>query len=749
LLSAVTTEHRLAGCQPEPLLSYLKGLGVLRLVAEQADPEATGCWAPDGFVLTCRLDEERLARFFLDDYQPTPILSPWNGSSGFGKEGEQELGAIERSDLARLAPFREAALVARRLWERLGGDKGRKAELIAACRAEFPESAVPWIDASAVLVDDRVVYPPVLGTGGNDGRLDFSRNFHQRILEVVGLGRSAPASRRAWLDAALDGTPSTLLPASPGQFDPGAAGAPNSAPTGAADGLVNPWDWVLLIEGSLLFAAGAARRLAASTAGRAAAPFTVEASAAGYATATAAEKSRGELWLPLWSRPAPYGEVRRLFAEARADWQGRRATSALDLVRATGDLGVDRGITAFSRHVLAERNGRSTIATPAGRVGVTRRPAVVPLSDLDDWMNRVRRAGDAPAAIGAGLRKLERVMFSAAASPRPDLVPVLVAAAELNAAVARSAGVRALVPDLRLRGRQWLNAIDIAHPKETELRLAVSLASGVDGASGRCALRRLVMTGWKGEVVSPAAVQGVGIRPAIEVVAAAHARRAIERTADQREERATDQPGVVSAFDRGWPASLADVVALATGQIDEARFDQLLRAFLLLDIPPGGMLRAPARGLPVPPALAVLVPFYGPAGGEGGEGGEGAGGEGGEGGGEVGEPATWRHRLAAARLRPEASWVAQLVAGQVEAPLAAAVRRLRIAGLRPLVDAKCASLGLRPRSGVWLAAALLVPLRPEKRIDLLNRVCPGPEDEKGPENPMQQNHEQGGGNAQA
>ena len=37
-------EIMLHGCAPEPLMSYLKALGVLRLVAEQADSEAKGAW---------------------------------------------------------------------------------------------------------------------------------------------------------------------------------------------------------------------------------------------------------------------------------------------------------------------------------------------------------------------------------------------------------------------------------------------------------------------------------------------------------------------------------------------------------------------------------------------------------------------------------------------------------------------------------------------------------------------------------
>lgn len=36
--------HRLDGCAPTPLAHYLKALGVLRLVAEQLDPQARGWW---------------------------------------------------------------------------------------------------------------------------------------------------------------------------------------------------------------------------------------------------------------------------------------------------------------------------------------------------------------------------------------------------------------------------------------------------------------------------------------------------------------------------------------------------------------------------------------------------------------------------------------------------------------------------------------------------------------------------------
>ena len=64
-------------------MGYLKALGVLRLVSEQADPDARGCWRDGVFALETKLDRKGLVKFFLDEYSPTPLLAPWNAGSGF------------------------------------------------------------------------------------------------------------------------------------------------------------------------------------------------------------------------------------------------------------------------------------------------------------------------------------------------------------------------------------------------------------------------------------------------------------------------------------------------------------------------------------------------------------------------------------------------------------------------------------------------------------------------------------------
>lgn len=81
----------LKGCSPTPLASYLKALGVLRLlssgansvVGEPVDSDVRGWWEGERFHLRTPLAHSDLVRFFLRDYAPSPVIAPWNGRAGY------------------------------------------------------------------------------------------------------------------------------------------------------------------------------------------------------------------------------------------------------------------------------------------------------------------------------------------------------------------------------------------------------------------------------------------------------------------------------------------------------------------------------------------------------------------------------------------------------------------------------------------------------------------------------------------
>ena len=170
-----------------------------------------------------------------------------------------------------------------------------------------------------------------------------------------------------------------------------------------------------------MFAGSVARRLGANTSGRAVFPFSVESVAVGYGSAAASEEttdgSRAELWLPLWSEPMTFAEVKHLFAEGRAQLGRRQARNAVEFALAVNLLGVSRGVKSFARYGFLKRNGLAFLAAPLGRVEVTLRPQARLLDDppLTEWLDRLRSAcrdkDKTPARYQTALRQIDRAMF--------------------------------------------------------------------------------------------------------------------------------------------------------------------------------------------------------------------------------------------------------------------------------------------------------------------------------------------------
>ena len=479
----------LPGCGSTPLASYLTALGVLRIVAMQKDAGARGRWVGHRFELSTSLDEAGLVAFFTDEYVPTPILAPWNGGSGFyPKDNRVAIEAILNSSAPRLGPYRSALETARDLLARLGIDekvgKDRKGELLEACRATLPDAALEWIDAVYVLAEGGPKFPPLLGTGGNDGRLDFTNNFMQRLLELfdpeTGTGLLRSHER---LQAALFGTPcSAATSGSIGQFSPLAAGGANSESGFDGDSSINPWSFVLMLEGAALFAAASVRRLEDHGDPLLSAPFTVRPVGAGYGSAATEEESasRAEIWLPLWSGDASLSEVRAVLGEGRAVVGGRVAGSGLDFARAVAALGVDRGVSGFERYGFHVRNGLSYFATPLGRFEVGDRPRARLVDELDERLQSLRQEARKDRAPAAALREMQRVeaaiMELCRHGRREDLLELLLALGRFERVLTTSrkwADDRRLVP-LPLLAPEWIDEVDDG---TVEFRIAKALAS--------------------------------------------------------------------------------------------------------------------------------------------------------------------------------------------------------------------------------------------------------------------------------
>lgn len=276
----------LEGCKPEPLISYLKALGVLRLVGEQRDASVKGLWENGCFNLITSLDKESLADFFLDEYSPSPIFRPWGGRSGFYSKGSEKsaqeaLTSLITQNHERFSKMREVAQAIDKLNSSHGFDSPPKDDIqyLRLLRSELPDEVIEWLDTCYVLTNNSRGLMPLLGTGGNEGSGNYSSNYMQALVEVLITKRE---NSRALLRHSLfhEGSPQ-LSDLSTGQFAPGAIAEANSVEGFRSERrLANPWDIVFSTEGSLLFAGSAATRLGISGSS-ASFPFVVDPSAAG------------------------------------------------------------------------------------------------------------------------------------------------------------------------------------------------------------------------------------------------------------------------------------------------------------------------------------------------------------------------------------------------------------------------------------------------------------------------------------
>ncbi len=591
----------LEGIHPEPLAQYLSALGILRLVAEQADADACGCWRGDSFVLRSRLDADGLVEFFVRDYRPSPIVGPWNGGSGFwAKDNTEGMQAILDSTDDRFSAYKEVVRAVQGLLEdhEFGPklDKSRKSELIARLRSELPDEALGWIDAALVLTNDGERYPPLLGTGGNDGRLEFSNNFMRRVARSL-LGDADPRL----LQSHLFGESGVGLVSAPiGQFSPAQAGGANASTGFDGDARVNPWAYLLMLEGALVPAGAATRRLESNRGGSLAFPFAVRSAAVGYASA-GSEKNRDELWLPLWTAPATFVEIRQLFAEGRAKvpckrgskFERREAVDGLDFARAISSLGVNRGIDAFVRYGFQERNGLAFFAVPLGRWVVRSSKGADLLVELDSWLARLRAyvgSGKAPASVASAARRLDAAIIDACQRDEwSTILEIMVCLGELESTLARAKD-RPLDP-IESLSASWFFLT--REDPSVEYRLAASLAS----AGIRPRLRPVVPGKGRRWVWAPSgskATTWMQTASLEENLLALLRRREIEQQQgqarvphfDARELGITDAKGDKLGAPRCW-ASLSDVVAFIDGPeqsgIDLQRLEALIGALSLID----------------------------------------------------------------------------------------------------------------------------------------------------------------------
>jgi CRISPR-associated protein Csx17 len=606
--------------------------------------------------------------------------------------------------------------------------KSTKARLIADLRARWSEEAQQWVDA-AVALDERqkkgFEFTSLFGSGGNDGRMEFTKNFRQHLGAIFDLewGRSREGAADRLRAALLGSSTNLLLKKAVGQFFPGRAGGTNMGAGFFGEPAVNSWEFVLMIEGAVALVSGMTRRGEVGGA-RVSSPFWVEAASAGFASASELEGSpRGEQWLPLWSRPLRYGELVELIREGRAQVGRRQTTRAGDLVRAAARLGLARGIESLQRFAYLERYGQSNLAVSAGRFRVASRSHQALLEEVAPWIDRLvwyaRRTKDnnVPLSLGAVARRTHEALFAVC---RHDATPLewralLVALGDAELALLRSGKNPARRPLPRLSAG-WIAAADDGTPRgRTTLRLALALASqhrppGKNDPTLRDSIRQHFIPiddhdperprfrlDDRGRAERDPEHVCAGRDLVTDAIALVRRRSIWARTASPERDRAPQLPlGAAGSAS----ATLEEVGAWVRGELSDDAVYGLVRPLLALDWAEigGSVPGAASKGTPEPLQMLIRLahlPFDIPVGGANG----------------AAEVAV------TVRLDPEP--LRRLAAGDLDGALKVVVRRLGASGLRPVFRRGVAA----PRLARRLAASLAFPISREDAARAAGLVC--------------------------
>lgn len=617
----------LSGCTPTPLSAYLKGLGIFRLIATNLDAQTKARWEGERFVIDSSQNEKTIQSFFLDDYQPTPIIAPWNGGSGFfSGDNQTGIAALRESKSQRFTNYRVAIAAGNRTLTDMEISKkpegGQKHELLSALRNEVPDTVLDWLDAAVVLTEDSPKYPPLLGTGGNDGRLDFTNNFMQRITELIDpeTGEAQPQATGQLRQALFGEAEPGLKKAAIGQFYPGNAGGANQQSGFSSDALINPWDFILMIEGALLFAASTSRRFGSSEPGTLSYPFTVRPTGAGAGNAALGDEgnARAEIWVPLWADGCTLGELQGILSEGRVTLGRRPARDGLDFVRAVSNLGVDRGIREFQRYAFMMRSGKAYLATPLNRVPVKQNPAGSLIEDLDtgswSWLSQFRRLGRSDTAsqqLASLTRQLEDAIFTvnlSANDPGHSTQALLRLLGNIQQQMATSPKARDNCPTMPPLRRDWFTKANDASP---EFQLAAALAglhARVPSKEGHEVDRQFfrrhtapekddTWPKWDKDSARDVTLGHGGLVQGL-------ARTLLQRLIVAEQEDHPDKPlrGQCSA-------SLAAISAWLAGDVDEKRLDELMRGLALARLPQHDF-ESELEGAPLPLAYRLLKPFF-------------------------------------------------------------------------------------------------------------------------------------------
>ena len=209
-------------------------------------------------------------------------------------------------------------------------------------------------------------------------------------------------------------------------------------------------------------------------------PFTFKTSWVGNDTIVDGEQNddRGEIWIPMWDRPATYEEIHHVFRDGMIYGDEKHPKNGLDAAIAISNMGAMLGIDRFQRFGIFKRKGKEhhmiSIGVKRTEPGIEQRGFRL-IKEADSWVEDIRRLRDQdpdkfPKTINVLVRNADDLILRYCMTPSPQLlVEILLVLGKLES---HPHIHNTAVKPLRISA-DW-----VSECQETpEFRLALSLAS--------------------------------------------------------------------------------------------------------------------------------------------------------------------------------------------------------------------------------------------------------------------------------
>lgn len=461
--------------------------------------------------------------------------------------------------------------------------------------------------------------------------MDLGVNFMDNLINIICFeGKALPSNHmtHSWLRNSLFDE-STLLTAknTAGSLAPGRVGGHNATSGFSQYLTINPWDYILMVEGAMVFRPSLTKKLENSGVSRISYPFTVEPTAIGGGAIVLNDKTNtrsgnSEIWMPLWSASVTFDELSSLLREGNIRSGRNTPKDGLGMAQSIAKLGIDRGISGFQRFVFLKRSGDSDLAIPLSRQDVSRNtsPAAELITDIESngflrYLREVAQKDTSSISLKRAISLLENALF---ALTRPGagrsviqhcliqlgaVVQVLAAQVLASSRKGQEAvqGLPQALPHLRAH---WVTQADDG---SSEFRLALALAGLNDLPAYLAPVSRNKAHPRRWNWFNDSRLYVWGKGDPVRNLARVVERRVLEAS---RPESQSHEPFAAYLKVAAEPRAVADFLA---GRTDDARLAALLHGLIWAELPEQGLPALPAEVVPLPAAYPILKPFFTPA----------------------------------------------------------------------------------------------------------------------------------------